>query len=102
MLSKSRLKYIQSLGHKKQRDSDRVFIAEGPKILSDLLQNPRAKPVYVCGLSSWLAEYAGSFGAAEVFEVSDEELQRMSQLKSAHLAIGVFEKFEEIAPITGS
>ena len=39
MLVKSQVKYIQSLGHKKFRDADGVFVAEGPKIVSELLQS---------------------------------------------------------------
>ena len=35
MLVKSQVKYIQSLGHKKFRDADGVFIAEGPKIVTN-------------------------------------------------------------------
>ena len=35
MLVKSQVKYIQSLGHKKFRDADGVFIAEGPKIVQN-------------------------------------------------------------------
>ena len=37
MLLKSQVKYIQSLGHKKFRDEEGVFIAEGPKIVNELL-----------------------------------------------------------------
>ncbi len=35
MLVKSQVKYIQSLGHKKFRDADGVFVAEGPKIVQN-------------------------------------------------------------------
>ena len=37
MLGKSQAKYIQSLGQKKVRDEEGVFIAEGPKIVAELL-----------------------------------------------------------------
>ena len=37
MVVKSKVKYIQSLSHKKQRDADGVFVAEGPKIVHELL-----------------------------------------------------------------
>ena len=39
MLVKSQVKYIQSLGHKKFRDADGVFVAEGPKIVNELLES---------------------------------------------------------------
>ena len=36
MLGKSQAKYIQSLGQKKVRDEEGVFIAEGPKIVAGI------------------------------------------------------------------
>ena len=38
MLSRSEVKYIQSLRQKKNRDEERVFVAEGVKIVSEFLQ----------------------------------------------------------------
>ena len=37
MLSKAKIKYIQSLDLKKNRDSDKVFIAEGFKIVEEFI-----------------------------------------------------------------
>jgi TrmH family RNA methyltransferase len=39
MLSKNESKYIQSLGHKKQRDELGLFVAEGPKLAEEILQS---------------------------------------------------------------
>ena len=40
MISKSTIKYIVSLSDKKNRDEHNVFIAEGPKVVNELiLQN---------------------------------------------------------------
>ncbi len=39
MLSKNEAKYIQSLTHKKTRAEERTFIAEGEKIIAELLQS---------------------------------------------------------------
>ena len=41
MLGKSQVKYIQSLGQKKVRDDEGLFIAEGPKIIDELLVSAR-------------------------------------------------------------
>lgn len=35
-LSKAKIKYINSLSHKKYRDQEGIFIAEGPKLVSEL------------------------------------------------------------------
>ncbi len=45
MLVKSQVKYIQSLGHKKFRDADGVFVAEGPKIVGEFLQSDKLRLV---------------------------------------------------------
>ena len=37
MITKLQVKYIQSLGQKKFRDSAAVFVAEGPKIINEML-----------------------------------------------------------------
>ena len=43
MLRKNEIKYIQSLSHKKTRDEEGVFIAEGVKLLNELLQRIPAR-----------------------------------------------------------
>ncbi len=40
LISRSQVKYIQSLGHKKFRDEEGVFIAEGPKIVENYYASP--------------------------------------------------------------
>ncbi len=71
LITKSQVKYIQSLGHKKFRDREGVFVVEGPKITGELLQarNMRLRAAY--GLREWVAAqpasvrgaYGGSGGA---------------------------------------
>ena len=39
MISKNELKYIQSLYHKKVRDEAQLFIAEGVKLVEELLRS---------------------------------------------------------------
>ncbi|WP_431215602.1 RNA methyltransferase [Puia sp. P3] len=64
MVTKSQVKYIQSLGHKKFRDEEGVFVAEGPKIVGELLRAPQpAAAAAVCAQrlgSGWRI----SFGTA--------------------------------------
>ena len=54
MLSKSQVKYIQSLGHKKSRDEERMFIAEGPKIVEDFLGNGSVSIKQIYAVKNWL------------------------------------------------
>ena len=37
MISKNKIKYLRSLEMKKHRQAESVFVAEGPKIVGDLL-----------------------------------------------------------------
>ena len=54
MLSKKIVKYIQSLTQKKFRDADGVFIAEGPKVVGELLEIEKMKCRLICAEKSWL------------------------------------------------
>ena len=37
MISKAKIKFIKSLDQKKYRNNEQVFVAEGPKVVGDLL-----------------------------------------------------------------
>src|SRR4030095_12713705 len=54
MISKSQAKYIQSLAQKKYRDEEGLFIAEGPKLVKELLQNETARPVQIYAVDDWI------------------------------------------------
>ncbi|MDP4263094.1 MAG: RNA methyltransferase [Bacteroidota bacterium] len=94
MLSKPKIKYIQSLGQKKHRDTEGLFIAEGPKIVGELLRSvPRyVKEVYA--VKEWLKDNSDHAQKQVFTEVSDEELERLSQLKSPHQVVAVVKKFD--------
>src|SRR5690349_4463050 len=97
MLGKSRLKYIQSLGDKKARDEEGFFVAEGPKLLLELLSmdNVQVKEIY--GTGKWLEENKHSAGSRECIEVSDDELAKISQLSTPNQVLAIIKKFE--APV---
>ena len=52
-LSKNKIKYFNSLNLKKNRDNEQVFIAEGVKLVGDLLPYFRAK--CIVATDEWLA-----------------------------------------------
>lgn len=54
MLSKSNIKYIQSLQHKKFRDEYQVFMAEGPKVVNELLRSGAFTCKTVFALDEWV------------------------------------------------
>jgi TrmH family RNA methyltransferase len=101
MLSKKIVKYIQSLSHKKFRDEEGVFIAEGPKIVAEFLTAARFKCQLICADRSWLLENESllkKINSENIFETDDHWLQSISLLKTPHKVVAVFEKknFEDI------
>lgn len=88
-LSKSKLKYIQSLRIKKNRDEHLTFVAEGDKMVSDILSSMK------CQLLVATPEFIGSidlnkFDVQEIIEVSKAEIGRASSLKNPQQVLGVF------------
>lgn len=95
MLSKTHTKYIQSLWHKKQRDETGLFIAEGPKVVADLLTSHKFICKEIFALESWLQEQSkllSSFNDIVITAVQDFEVDKISTLSTSHSVVAVFEK----------
>lgn len=90
MLIKSRVKYIQSLSHKKLRDSEGVFVAEGPKLINELL-SARMPLQELFAVKEWIEVQKGPLPVA-VTEISEGELERISQLQTPNQVLGIFKK----------
>jgi TrmH family RNA methyltransferase len=89
MLVKSKVKYIQSLSHKKQREQDRVFIAEGPKIINELLNEGAFEPIEIFALKEWL-EHHSDLKAIPFTEIDEVMLSRLSALSTPNQVVGLF------------
>jgi len=95
MLLKSQVKYIQSLGQKKFRDDEGAFIAEGPKIVKELLMEPHAELIGIFALKDWIAEHQNIVGRYEprrIVEISPHQLERISGLSTPNQVLAVFRK----------
>jgi TrmH family RNA methyltransferase len=102
MLSKTHTKYIQSLQHKKQRDITHSFIAEGPKVVMDLLNSRKFVCKELFALNNWLQEHSKQIVLlkdTKVTEVEDFELQKISSLSTVHAVVAVFEKRKPVYKI---
>lgn len=88
MLSKNKIKYIHSLELKKYRKQEQAFIAEGYKLVGELLERFPCK--LLVGTSEWLEEHPYAM-AQETIEVSQEELKKASLLKSPQEVLAIFE-----------
>ena len=88
MLSKAKIKFIQSLELKKKRKEENLFVAEGPKVVGDLM------PYFACRMlaatSEWLQAHPRA-QAQEIIEVTNEELRKASFLKTPQEVLAVFE-----------
>jgi RNA methyltransferase, TrmH family len=105
LITKSQVKYIQSLGHKKFRDAEGVFVVEGPKITGELLLAPNMRLRAAYGLREWIAALPASLrgtidervsglsgGAQGIIVIGPAELQRLSALTTPNQVVAVFEK----------
>ena len=98
MLSKPNIKYIQSLAHKKLRDEGGVFVAEGPKVVAGLLHSGKFAARMVCALPSWIHEnekLLKGVASENKIEVSDIELEKISQLQTPNKVVAVLYKNEQ-------
>ncbi|HMR93554.1 MAG TPA: RNA methyltransferase [Chitinophagaceae bacterium] len=96
MPAKSQLKYIQSLGYKKQRDTDGVFLAEGPKIVDELLRSPHTDVLEIYALPGWIKTHGSQApGGIKVNEVSDAELRKISQLATPNQVLAVVKQWHQ-------
>jgi len=93
MLTKHQVKYIQSLNEKKYRNEVGVFVAEGPKIINELLAAGSVEPVLLYATGQWLQlnkAINDKFSSVELYEVTLSELERLSFLSTPNLVLGVF------------
>lgn len=86
MLSKNTIKLIRSLDHKKFRTREQAFVAEGPKVVSDLLQV--MKPNKIFATTEWIERNDNANCRVET--VSEEELSRISLLQHPQQVLALF------------
>ena len=95
MLSKSRLKYIQSLSHKKFREASAEFIIEGPKIVEEFLLNRPELINEIFTLDTWLhgaKRLLSSLSPEKVITVSEMELEKISRLSTPNQVLALVQK----------
>ena len=98
MVSRSQLKYIQSLGQKKYRDEAGVFVAEGPKLVKELIQSKNVEVVQIFALNEWVERNVDLLTSVTVATISETELERISQLKTPNNVLAIAKKFEANEP----
>ena len=95
MISKNRIKNIRSLGAKKNRDASGLFVAEGPKVVGELLSDFSC--AYIAALPEWLERtHLSASQHCEIDTVSADELRRVSFLQHPQEVLAVFRKPEVV------
>lgn len=89
MVSKTELKYIQSLCHKKQRRQDNNFIAEGAKIIDEIIKS-KYKITKIYATQEWIEKFNTNY--LSVTEVTPTEMERMSCLQNPGNVLAIVEK----------
>ena len=101
MLSKNQIKFIRSLHQSKFREQHGLFLAEGPKVVEELLHSP-FRISMVLALESWLnANPLKNNPEIELIAVSEKELERISALVTPNevLAVVRMPEFTENEPL---
>ena len=88
MISKATIKKIHALDMRKFRRNERLFVAEGPKLVDELCAT--MKPVYIAALPEWISENAKIISGTEYDIVTHDELQRASLQKNPQQVIALF------------
>ena len=83
MISKNQIKQIKQLEQKKFRVREGLFVAEGPKVVGELLR--RYKPHAVYATADWAAAKG-----VQAQEVSQKELRRISFLQHPQQVVALF------------
>jgi TrmH family RNA methyltransferase len=95
-ISKNQLKLITSLSQKKYRQKHHLFIAEGVKVIHELLNSTFKIEILFC-----TDDFETTISNDKIVRVSENELKKISTLKSPNKALGIF-KIPEEKPIQNS
>jgi TrmH family RNA methyltransferase len=87
MLSKGKIKYIRSLEYKKYRNLHKVFVAEGNKLVADMMGAFACE--WMLAKTSWMATQ-GDISAAELWVDEGEEIRKVSFLSTPQDVIALF------------
>jgi TrmH family RNA methyltransferase len=90
MLSKSQLKLITSLRQKKYRTKEKLFIAEGVKVVNEFLNSDMKTHKIFC-----TTDFSHSLSKSEIQLISEVELKKISLLKTPNQVLGLFQIPEE-------
>ena len=89
MLSKGKVKYIHSLEMKKYRNELNAFVAEGNKLVADMMFAFECE--LILAKPSWMA-MQGNIPAKELLEAEGDDIRKASFLKNPQDVLAVFKR----------
>jgi len=102
MLSKAKIKQVRLLEKKKYRDEYKLFVAEGNKLVSDMI--PFFECEWMIARTSWIATQ-GNLPAKELIVAGEDDIRKVSLLKNPQDVLAVFRHpsctIEEVNPAEG-
>ena len=87
MISKNLIKYIRSFEQKKTRDREGLFVAEGPKVVGDLMT--MQKPVIIVATDEWIRMHEDACGC-KCTVATEDELRKTSFLQHPQQVLALF------------
>jgi TrmH family RNA methyltransferase len=89
-MTKSDIKYIQSLAHKKKREEEGLFVVEGVKMVDELLLNFPDRIIKVYATETWINDRTEIVKKYKLFDCIDlESLERISFLHTANEVVAL-------------
>lgn len=88
MISKNQIKYIHSLETKKGRNKENAFVAEGPKVVADLMAF--MQPQMIVATEEWYRANPTVSNGNGCFVVTEDELRKVSFLQHPQQVLAVF------------
>ena len=95
MITKNQIKFIKSLSLKKNRQKEQLFIAEGEKIVAELL-NSNFEFHEIFATNEWILKNTD----VRAIKVNNSELDRISNLKSANNVLAIVKIKQDNLSIT--
>lgn len=89
-ISKNQLKLITSLSYKKYRQAEKLFIAEGIKVVEEFLNSSIMLETLFC-----TPDFNTTISSDKIVRISEDDLKKISQLKTPNKVLGVFKIPEE-------
>ena len=94
MLSKQKIKYVQSLKMKKHRDEHHVFLVEGEKMALELIGDKSIQIEQIIALETWIQSHQNSLKLhfSKILTASEADLKQISNLTTPNKVLIIAKK----------